>query len=107
MEKEIKEMLELILYKLDGLGSGMEKLESGMEKLESGMERLETRMDGLETRMDGLESRQGEIYLVAKAIEHSNEVRGAEIDNFKYKVHYVEGTLNTIGDVITARKAIK
>jgi len=71
------------------------------------MDGLESRMDGLESRMDGLESRQGEIYLVAKAIEHSNEVRGAEIDNFKYKVHYVEGTLNTIGDVITARKAIK
>jgi len=50
MEKEIKEMLGLILNKLDGL-----------------------------------ESRQDEIYLVVKAIEHNNEVHGAEIDNLKFK----------------------
>lgn len=44
MEKEIKEVLGLILNKLNGL----------------------------ESRMDRLESRQNEIYLVVKAIEHKN-----------------------------------
>jgi len=86
MEKEIKEMLGLILDKLD-------KIESGMDKQES--------------RMDRLESRQDEIFMVVKAIEHNNQVHGAEIDSFKLKVHHIEGTLNTIGDVIIKRKAIK
>ncbi|ODA41430.1 hypothetical protein DSBG_1706 [Desulfosporosinus sp. BG] len=120
MEKEIKEMLGLILNKLDGLESRMDRLESRMDGLESEMNGLKSRMDGLESgvnglksRMDGLESevnglksRQDEIYMVAKAIEHNSEIRGAEIDNFQYKVHHVEGTLNAIGDVITTRKAI-
>ena len=78
MEKELKEMLGLILNKLDGL----------------------------ESRMDRLESRQDEIYLVVKAIEHSNQVHGAEIDNLKFKVSHMEGTINAVGDVITTRKAI-
>lgn len=71
MEKELKEMLGLILNKLDGL-----------------------------------ESRQDEIYLVVKAIEHNNEVHGAEIDNLKFKVSHMDGTINAVGNVITTRKAI-
>jgi hypothetical protein len=71
MEKEIKEMLGLIINKLDGL-----------------------------------ESRQDEIYLVVKAIEHNNLVHGAEIDNLKFKVSHMEGTINAVGNVITSRKAI-
>ena len=78
MEKELKEMLGLILNK----------------------------MDGLESRMDRLESRQDEIYLVVKAIEHNNQVHGAEIDNLKFKTSHMEGTINAVGDVITTRKAI-
>ena len=78
MEKEIKEMLGLILNKLDNI----------------------------ESRMDNLESRQDEIYIVVKAIEHDNQVHRAKIDNLKYTVTNVEGTINNIGDVITKRKAI-
>ena len=78
MEKEIKEMLGLIL----------------------------TKLDGLESRMDRLELRQDEIYLVVKAIEHNNEVHGAEIDNLKIKTIHIEGTINAVGNVFTTRKAI-
>ena len=85
MEKELKEMLGLILNKMDGLESRMDRLESGMDRLES---------------------RQDEIYLVVKAIEHNNRVHGAEIDNLKFKVSHMEGTINAVGDVITTRKAI-
>ena len=93
MENELKDMLGLILNKLD--------------RLESKMVGLESRMVGLESRMDKLESRQGEIYLVVTAIEHNNQVHRAEINNLQYKVDYVEGTINAIGEVITTRKAIK
>jgi len=96
VDKEIKEMLGFILDKLNELDSKVDSLESKME----------LRMDRLESRMDSLESRQDEIYLVVKAIEHNNQVHRAEIDNLKYTVSNVEGTLNTIGDVITKRKVI-
>lgn len=92
MEKEIKEMLVLILTKLDGL--------------ETRIGRLESRMDKLESRMDRLESRQDEIFIVVKAIEHNNLVHGAEIDNLKFKASHIEGTINAVGNVITTRKAI-
>ena len=85
MENEIKEMLGLILNKLDG---------------------LETRLDKLETRMDRLESRQDEIFLIVKAIEHNTQVHRATIDNLEFKLNYMEGTINAVGDVITTRKAI-
>ena len=85
MEKEMKEMFGLLLNKFDG---------------------LESRFDSLESRFDGLESRQDEIFLVVKAIEHNNLVHGAEIDNLKFKVSHTEGTINAVGNVITARKAI-
>ncbi|MDO0824412.1 M domain protein [Desulfosporosinus nitroreducens] len=100
MEIEIKEMFRLILNKLNGLESKMDKLES---KMELRMDNLESKM---ELRMDNLESRQDEIYMVVKAIEHNNQVHRAELDNLKYTVTNVEGTINTIGDVITKRKAI-
>ncbi|SHH31636.1 M domain protein [Desulfosporosinus lacus] len=103
MENEIKGMLGLILNKLNGLESKVDNLES---KMELRMDRLELRMDSLELRMNNLESRQDEIYLVVKAIEHNNQVHRAEIDNLKHTVSNVEGTINTIGDVITKRKAI-
>ncbi|MCB8815814.1 M domain protein [Desulfosporosinus shakirovi] len=114
MENEIKGMLGLILNKLDGLESKVDKLESKVDKLESKVDKLEStmelRMDTLESkmelRMDNLESRQDEIYLIVKAIEHNNQVHRAEIDNLKYTVSNMEGTINTIGDVITKRKAI-
>jgi len=124
VDKELKGMLGLILNKLneldskvdsleakfelrmDRLESRMDRLESRMDNLESRMDNLESRMDNLESRMDHLESRQDEIYLVVKAIEHNNQVHRAEIDNLKYSVSDVEGTMNTIGDVITKRKAI-
>ena len=92
MDKEIKEMLGLILNKIVGI--------------ESRLDRIESRMDGLESRLDRLESRQDEIFLVVKAIEHNNQVHGAEIDNLKFKVNHVEGTMDAVGNVITTRKAI-
>ncbi len=78
-----------------------------MEKeLKDMLGRILTKLDGLESKMDGFELRQDEIFLVVKAIEHNNLVHGAEIDNLKFKVSHIEGTINAVGNVITTRKAI-
>lgn len=78
MDKEMKDMFELVLQKFDHL----------------------------ESRMNNMESRQDEIFMVVKAIEHNNQVHGAELDNLNYKTNRLEGTINEIGDVINTRKAI-
>src|SRR5665648_867196 len=113
MEKDLKDMFELILNKLDGINSRldgidtrMDRFELRMDRLESKMEKIELRMDKIESRMDKVESRQDEIYLVAKAIEHNNLVHGAEVDNIKFKVSSIEGTVNAVGNVFITRKAI-
>jgi len=65
VENELKDMLGLILNKLD--------------RLESKMVGLESRMVGLESRMDKLESRQDEIYLVVTAIEQIIKCTGQRL----------------------------
>jgi uncharacterized protein YegJ (DUF2314 family) len=79
MDKETKQMFELILQKL--------------EKIDN--------------RQENMEKRQDEIFSVVKAIEHSNNTHKAEIDNLTYKIAHTEGTINKIGDIIIERKAIK
>lgn len=117
MEKEIEGMLGLILNKLNELESKVDSLDSKVGGLESKVDSLDNKVNSLESkmnsfeskmelRMDSIESRQDEIYLIVKAIEHNNQVHRAEIDNLKYTVSNMEGTINTIGDVITKRKAI-
>jgi hypothetical protein len=79
LDKETKQMFELILQKLDNM----------------------------EKRQENMEKRQDEIYSVVKSIEHSNNVRKAEIDNLTYKVAHVEGTINGVGELIEKRRSIK
>src|SRR5665648_520740 len=120
MEKDLKDMFELILNKLDGINSRLDGIDTRMDRFELRMDEVELRMDRFvlrmdrfelsmdrfESRMDKVESRQDEIYLVAKAIEHNNLVHGAEVDNIKFKVSSIEGTVNAVGNVFITRKAI-
>ncbi len=82
MDKEIKQMFELIINKL---------------------ETMETKISTMETRIGIMEAKQNEIFEVVKAIEHSNNTRKAEIDNLNYKVAHVEGTISAIGELIQKR----
>lgn len=86
MDKATKNMFELILGKLDGIG---------------------TRLDALETGFQNMEKRQEEMYIIMKSIEHNNEIHKAEIDNIKVRTGYLEGTMNNIGEVINTRMVAK
>lgn len=99
MEQETKEILGIILNKLDDIVQRLDRVEQRLDKVEQ-------RLDNLEQRMDHLEARQDEIFIVVKAIEHNNQVHRAEIDSLKHTAGNLEGTINAIGDVITKRKAM-
>ncbi|OAA86903.1 hypothetical protein [Clostridium ljungdahlii] len=86
MDKETNQIFQLALQKLDN---------------------IEKRFDNVEKRLDNMEKRQDEIYNVVKAIEHSNNVRKAEIDNLTHKVAHIEGTVNGVGELIQNRRSIK
>ena len=93
LDKETRQMFELILQKLDS----MEKRQENMEE----------RYDNMGKKYDNMDKKQDEIYSVVKAIEHSNNVRKAEIDNLTHKVAHVEGTINGVGELIQDRRLIK
>lgn len=86
LDKETNHIFQLALQKLDN---------------------IEKRFDNVEKRLGNMEKRQDEIYNVVKAIEHSNNVRKAEIDNLTHKVAHIEGTVNGVGELIENRRSIK
>lgn len=86
MDNETRKMFELVLKKLDS---------------------IEIRLDSVENGQVSMKTRQDEIYEIVNAIEHSNNVHKAEIDNINVRTAYVEGTVNGIGEFINQRKAVK
>jgi len=107
MDNETKQIFEMLLKRLDSIEEGQKDLvESQNELMESQNELMESQKGMIESQRN-MEMRQDEIFLVVKAIEHSNNTHKAEIDNLTYKVVHTEGTINKIGDVITERRAIK
>ena len=86
MDNETKKMLEILMNKLDTISENQK---------------------GMDERQKNMEVRQDEIFLVVKAIEHSNTAHKAEIDNITYKIAHTEGTINKIGNVITESRAVR
>lgn len=93
MDNETKQMFELIIKKLDNI--------------EKQQENMGSRLENVEKQQESMDRHQNEIFSVVKAIEHSNNIHKAEIDNLTYKIAHTEGTINNIGDIIIERKAIK
>lgn len=100
MDEDIKQMFDVIMQKLENI----EKRQANMEKSQANME---ISQENMEKRQVSMEKRQDEIFTVVKAIEHSNNIHKAEIDNLTYKVAHIEGTINKVGDVIESSRAIK
>lgn len=114
MDNETKQMFELIIKKLDNveklqetMGNRMENMDSRMESIEIQQKKMVSRLENMEKQQESMGRRQDEIFSVVKAIEHSNNIHKAEIDNLTYKIAHTEGTINNIGDIIIERKAIK
>ena len=78
MDKDIKQMFELVLQKLDNMETRQESMEkslSSMEKRQEGMEKrqdiMEKGMVSLEKGMVSMGKRQDEVFSVVKSIEHT------------------------------------
>ena len=128
----MEQMLELALDRLtsiektqEGMGErleGIEKIQEGMgerlgsiekrqgsmekrqESMEKRQESMEKRQESMGKRLENMEKRQDEIFEVVTAIEHSNSMHKAEIDKLTYKVAYIEGTVDGVGEFIQERR---
>ncbi|WAM34123.1 nucleopolyhedrovirus P10 family protein [Caldicellulosiruptor morganii] len=77
-----REILELILKKV--------------ETVDQKIDRLEKRVDSLEKRVERLELQVSENTQILKALEHLSQVNKAEHDNFTHQLARMEGLLNSV-----------
>ncbi|KOA20597.1 hypothetical protein CLHOM_07390 [Clostridium homopropionicum DSM 5847] len=122
MDKETKQIFEIILNKLDTIEKNqdgmqkdmysmqknidsMQKAQNNMQKsidaTESSIDRMQVAQNSIIKRQELMEIRQDEIFELVKAIEHSNKVKTAEIDNLNLKVARIEGIITGIDELIT------
>lgn len=114
MDNETKNIFEMLIKKLDSIEEiqkSMIESQKSMVEIQKSMVEIQKSMienqNGMEERQKNMEIRQDEIFSVVKAIEHSNTIQKAEIDNIIYKVAHTEGTINKIGNFIVESRAIK
>lgn len=93
MDKEIKQMFELVLSKLDNI----EKRQKSMDK-----------------RQENMEKRQDEMYIMQKALEENTKVTRAEQEKMMYILADMQGKVTKLTEkvedhetVINQLKAIK
>ncbi|MGL5087059.1 MAG: hypothetical protein ACRC68_15320 [Clostridium sp.] len=120
MDNETKKMFEILIDKLDNIEKNQNNLEKNQNNLEKNQNNLEKNQKSLEKNQmimeenqnvmkesqNNMEIRQNEIFSVVKAIEHSNAIHKAEIDNITYKVAHTEGIINKIGNIINESRAV-
>lgn len=107
MDNETKQMFELIINKLDKVETRLDKMETRLDKMDGRFDKIDDKFNEFEGGFGGMESRQDEIFQIVKAIEHSNQVHKAEIDNMNFLIAHVEGTIQGVGEYIIGRRAVK
>ncbi|WP_227767276.1 hypothetical protein [Zhaonella formicivorans] len=100
MDKETKQMFELVLSNLGKLADKFEAFEERFDVFGEKFDAFEERLDVFAEKLDELQDRQDDIYRTLRAIEHKNEVNGAELEHLKVRNAKVEGTLRKISQVI-------
>lgn len=98
--KAINGKFDRVDERFDRLEAGQKVIERRLTSLEERQTRMEERQDRVECRLTSLEERQNEIYQVARAIEHSNTVGKANMDEHNVKISKHEGTFKKIAKVI-------
>ncbi|WP_039766164.1 DUF5798 family protein [Caldicellulosiruptor sp. F32] len=88
--------VESLEKKVESLEKRVESLEKRVESLERRVENLEKRVDSLEKRVEKLELQVAENTQILKALEHLAQVNKAEHDNFTHQLARMEGLLNSV-----------
>ncbi|NLP47274.1 MAG: M domain protein, partial [Epulopiscium sp.] len=78
----------------------LDNMEQQQVSMLNRLDSMEQQQVSMLKRQESMEKRQDEIFSIVKAIEHSNLVRKAEIDNLTHKVAKIEGVITGIGKVI-------
>lgn len=85
MDKETKQMFDLILNKLDG---------------------MDKRLDGMNKRLDGMDKRLDEMYIMQRAMEENIKVTRAEQEKMMYIVSDIQGKLTTLTEEVNVHEKV-
>ncbi|HJC22621.1 MAG TPA: hypothetical protein H9761_02810 [Candidatus Eisenbergiella merdavium] len=110
MDHELKEILTVIVtkidslegkfeYRFDRLEGRMDKLENRMDSLEGRMDGLEGRMDKLENRMDGLEGRMDKLENRMDGLEGRMDGLEGRMDKLENRMDSVENEVFRLGTI--------
>lgn len=100
MDQEIKDVLNLIVNKLD--------------TIDVRLDTIYTRLDNMDTRLSHLETRQDESYKIIRALEENSKTTRAEQDKMMFMIADIQGKVNILSNevedhekVISQLRAIK
>ncbi|MBZ9625173.1 hypothetical protein G9F71_020225 [Clostridium sp. FP2] len=82
MDKETKQMFELVLAKLDS-----------MERKQDSMER---KQDSMERKQDSMDKRQDEVYIMQRGLEENAKVTRAEQDKMMHILSDIQGKVTKL-----------
>ncbi|GCD09715.1 hypothetical protein [Clostridium tagluense] len=89
MDKETKQMFELVLAKLDS----MERKQDSMERKQDSMER---KQDSMQQKQDSMDKRQDEVYIMQRGLEENAKVTRAEQDKMMHILSDIQGKVTKL-----------
>jgi hypothetical protein len=89
MDKETKQMFELILTKLDN----MEQKQDSMEQKQDSMEQ---KQNSMEQKQDSMDKRHDEVYVMQRGLEENAKVTRAEQDKMMHILSDIQGKVTKL-----------
>ncbi len=86
MDKELKEMFNLILQKLDGVDRRFESMEARLDGMDRRFESMEARLDGMDRRFDAVEARLDGMDKRFEAVEARLDALDTGLRNVRLKL---------------------
>lgn len=86
------EFQRVILHELKSINTQIDSINSQINSINSHITNINSQIININTRQD-------EIYQIVQAIEHSNQVRKAELENQNIRLIKVEGKLKKVAKV--------
>ena len=86
MDKELKEMFNLILQKLDGVDRRFESMEARLDGMDRRFDAVEARLDGMDRRFDAVEARLDGMDKRFEAVEARLDALDTGLRNVRLKL---------------------
>ncbi|AEM74672.1 hypothetical protein [Caldicellulosiruptor acetigenus] len=95
---EIKQMLTLVLEKVDNIDKGLEEVKQRLDRVEERLDRVEERLDRVEKRLDAVEQRLDAVEQRLDAVEQRLDAVEQRLDTLEKRVDRleVETTKNSV-----------